>query len=95
MIAAMARPANTTSPAARASGGSQSHSPSQETARNSPTIAARRASAGHSRSQKILKRARRMAAPSCDRAAGSALRGVAIGWFDEGSVTNFSAANSA
>ncbi len=52
---------------------------------------ASRASAGQSCSQKMLQRARRTALPSCDRAAGSALRCAAAGWLDEVSVTDFSA----
>jgi len=58
---------------ARPIGGSQSHSPSQETARNSPTTVATDATAGHSRSQKIVQRARpsaRASMPSPARACG-------------------------
>ena len=71
MIAASARIAKTTNPAARASGGSQSHTPSQDTVRKRPTTAASLANTGHSRSQKMVQRARRRAPPSCDRAAVS------------------------
>ena len=49
---------NTNSPMARASGGSTSHSPAQENARNNPSAVARMASAGHSRSHNRLPRAR-------------------------------------
>ena len=52
------------SPTARASGGSHSHTPSQDTARNRPTTVASAASGGHSRSQKIVQRARLSAAAS-------------------------------
>ena len=55
------------------SGGSHSHRPSQDTARNRPTAVASVASAGHSRSQKIVQRARRNALPSSNPAAASAL----------------------
>ena len=44
--------------AARPSGGSHNHSPSQDSARNSPMAVANEVSAGHSRSQKIVQRAR-------------------------------------
>ena len=49
---------NTPSPMARPIGGSHSHSPSQDTARNRPTAVAIDASAGHSRSHRIVQRAR-------------------------------------
>ena len=58
------------------SGGSQSHSPSQDAARNRPIAVASAASAGHSRSQKIVTRARRTAASSTVRAAVSRSRGA-------------------
>ena len=52
------------SPMARASGGSHSHSPSQDSARNSPTAVKSVASTGHSRSHRMVQRARRTAAAS-------------------------------
>ena len=93
-IAASARIAKADRPAARASGGSQSQSPSHDTVRNNPMTVTNRARAGHSRSQKIVQRARRTATPSCDRAAVSALRSGAAGWFDGVSVTKVSARKS-
>ena len=74
VTAAIASAANTSSPAARASGGRKSHKPSQETVRNRPTTTASRASGGQSRSQKILQRARRSAVPSCERPVPSPMR---------------------
>ena len=50
--------ANRTRPMARANGGSTSHRPAQENARNSPSAVASVASAGHSRSHNRLPRAR-------------------------------------
>ena len=91
MIAASARIAKRTNPAARASGGSHSHMPSQDTARKRPMTAASLAKTGHSRSQKMVQRARRKALPSCDRAAVSGLRCAAAGWLDEVSVNTLSA----
>ena len=69
-MAATASTKNANSPIARPSGGSHSHSPSQDSARNSPAAVAIEASAGHSRSQKIDQRAREsarasFAAPLC------------------------------
>ena len=49
------------------------------------------ASAGHNRSQKIVQRARRNAAASCDRAAGSGLRCEGADWLVGVSVTKISA----
>ena len=49
---------NTNRPMARPSGGSDQPQPSQDSARNSPTAVASDASAGHSRSQNRLPRAR-------------------------------------
>ena len=71
------------SPMARPMGGSQSQRPSQETARNRPTTVAIEASAGHSRSQKIVQRARlsaraeqrQLGDPARDGSAGSLLGG--------------------
>ena len=63
-------------PTARPSGGSHSHSPSQDSARNKPIAVASVASAGHSRSQRIVQRARRSAAARSDLAAGSAASGA-------------------
>ena len=45
-------------PTTRPTGGSHNHTPSQETAMNRPMAVPRLASAGHSRSQKMAKRAR-------------------------------------
>jgi hypothetical protein len=56
--AAAVRRKKTPSAMARAIGGSQSHSPSHDTARNRPMTVATDASAGHSLSQKIVQRAR-------------------------------------
>ena len=67
-------------PIARAVGGSQSQTPSQETARNKPMTVAIDASAGHSRSQKIVQRARRRARASTSapaRSCGGSRWGVA------------------
>jgi hypothetical protein len=61
--------------------------------RNKPITAANLASGGHSRSQKMLQRARRTAVPSRERAVASEPRSAAAGWFDEASVTKFSAEN--
>src|SRR4029079_15163875 len=71
-------------PIARPIGGSHSQSPNQETARNRPTTVATDASAGHSRSQKIVQRPRpsaraSTASPACSR--GGAVRGGAMGGF--------------
>jgi len=49
---------NRPTPMARPSGGSISQTPSQETARNSPTAVTMVASAGHRRSHRIDQRAR-------------------------------------
>ena len=49
------------------------------------------ASAGHSRSQKIVQRARRNAEASCDRATGSVLRCGGAVWLVGVSVTKVSA----
>ena len=49
------------------------------------------ASAGHSRSQKIVQRARRNALVSCDLATGSGLRCDGAGWLEGVSVTSISA----
>ena len=49
---------NSNKPMARASGGSTSHNPAQENARNSPSAVASVARAGHSRSHNRLPRAR-------------------------------------
>ena len=68
--------------AARPSGGSHSHSPSQDSARNNPMAVASEVSAGHNRSQKIVQRARLSVASSSARVA-SAGRGCgpALGKF--------------
>ena len=61
-------------------GGSHSHTPNHETARNRPITVAMDASAGHSRSQKIVQRARLSARASTllsARSGGEAWRGVA------------------
>ena len=58
---------NTNIPIARASGGSTSHSPAQENARNSPSAVASVAKAGHSRSHNRLPRARLSARASRTR----------------------------
>ena len=89
-IAATAMIANAISPAARPSGGSQSHSPSQDTVRKRPMTVASVARAGHSRSQKIVQRARRNAVPSSDRVTETVLRCPVAGLI-EGSVTKVSA----
>ena len=65
--AATARTKNTNRPMARPSGGSATHNPSQEAARNRPAAVAIEANAGHSRSQRIDQRAR-------DKARDSTLR---------------------
>ena len=62
--AARATITNASMTAARPNGGSQSHRPSHDTVRNRPITVASVASAGHSRSQKIVKRARRSTVPS-------------------------------
>ena len=82
-----------TSPAARASGGSKSHRPSHETVRNKTDDRRRAAaSAGHSRSQKIVQRARRSAHAKLRASRRiSAVRSDAAGWLDEVSVTKVSA----
>ena len=72
--AASAMTAKASTAAARPSGGSQSHNPSQETVRNRPAAVASVASAGHSRSQKIVQRARRNAVASADPTDRSAPR---------------------
>src|SRR5262245_20408389 len=67
-------------PMARAVGGSQSHSPIHETARNRPITVAIDASAGHSRSQKIVQRARlraRVRASPPARSRGGSVEGGA------------------
>ena len=69
-------------PIARPIGGSHSQRPNQDTARNKPTTVATDASAGHSRSQKIVQRARPSARASTASPAGSragAGRGGAVG----------------
>ena len=58
---------NSERPMARASGGSTSHNPAQENARNSPSAVASVAKAGHSRSQNRLPRARLSARASRTR----------------------------
>ena len=60
---------------ARPIGGSHSQRPSQDTARNRPTAVATDASAGHSRSQKIVQRARASARASTASPACSARGG--------------------
>jgi hypothetical protein len=74
---------------ARASGGSHSHSPSQDSARNSPTAVKSVASTGHSRSHRMVQRARRTAAASsvCGLVSAPARSGLGLGkvW----SVTGF------
>ena len=76
--------------AARPSGGNQSHNPSQEMVRNRPAAVASVASAGHSRSQKIVQRARRNAVASADPTDRSAPRwpgaSVALSVFSSVSV---------
>ena len=68
-------------PIARPIGGSHSQSPSQDSARNRPTTVATDASAGHSRSQKIVQRARpsarasRASSPARAQAQGGVARG--------------------
>src|SRR5215471_17828231 len=64
-------------PMARPAGGSQSHRPSHESARNRPMTVATDASAGHSRSQKIVQRARRSARAS----KSSPARSCAESWW--------------
>src|SRR4029077_7516142 len=54
---------------ARPSGGSHSQSPSQDSARNRPTAVASEVNAGHTRSQKIVQRARLSVASSSARVA--------------------------
>src|SRR5262249_33249638 len=56
-VAAAVRTRNTNSATARAIGGSHSHAPTHDTARNSPTAVAMAASGGHSRSQNVIHRA--------------------------------------
>jgi len=74
--AAAASRKNTPRPIARPIGGSQSQRPSQETPRKSPMTVAIEASGGHSRSQKIVRRARLSAGPSASPRArpGAAAR---------------------
>ena len=59
-------------PMARPTGGSHSHSPSQDSARNRPTAVAIDASAGHSRSHRIDQRARLSARSSTPARLGGA-----------------------
>jgi hypothetical protein len=54
---------------------------------------AMRASAGQSRSQRMLQRARRNARLSCARASASPVRDGAARWLDEVSVNGLSAEN--
>ena len=89
--AASATSPKATTAAARPSGGSHSHSPSHDTVRKRPIAVASVASAGHSRSHKMVQWARRSAAPSVDRASGWARRS-SRGWLLEAvSVTTLSA----
>ena len=80
------RPAGRRRPgrSARPSGGSHSHRPSQDSARNRPTAVASEASAGHSRSHKIVQRARPSARASsacrCARAADARSVVAAVWW---------------
>ena len=70
-IAASATRPNTMSMPARASGGSTIQRPAHENARNRPSAVAKLATKGHSRSQKMLLRAR-WSARSSDTRAGAA-----------------------
>ena len=85
------------SPIARPAGGNQSQTPSHDTARNRPITVASDAIAGHSRSQKIVQRARSRARASTSLPASGcvALRsGIAAsgGWsFNEISSSQESA----
>ena len=55
---------------ARGQGGSASHRPAQDSARKNPMATDSEASAGHSRSQNRLPRARLIARPSISRGEG-------------------------
>ena len=94
MAAATAMAASASRPAARPSGGSHSHSPSHDNAKKSPIAVASAASGGHSRSQKIVQRARRNAVASSDRAAGSGPRCSGAGSGKTASVTKVSVAGN-
>ena len=85
--AASTAPANAIRPMVRPSGGSHSHSPSQDTARKNPTAVASVASAGHSRSQRMVQRARRTAPASSVRGTGTPPRSSGAGFGESASVT--------
>jgi hypothetical protein len=89
--AASAMTAKASTAAARPTGGSHSHTPSQEMVRNRPAAVASVASAGHRRSQKIVQRARRNAVASADPAGRSAPRWPGAAVLDAISVTQISA----
>jgi len=84
--AAIASSAQAITAAARNSGGSHSQSPSHDSARNTPTAVKSEVSAGHSRSHKIVQRARCSVTASAARVA-SAGRGSGAGWGNAVSVT--------
>ena len=92
--AASAMTAKASTAAARPSGGSHSHTPSQEMVRNRPAAVASVASAGHRRSQKIVQRARRNAVASAEPAGSVPPCPGAAGVFDTISVNPISAAES-